>query len=106
MKDIGVFEKVEFVRQKIRWLSEDFDGVPESYDELKTMFYSAYPSEKDKLGKYFSEVDRMYDAMVSSASDPTKIMEVYQKYANVTMAEFTERFFEKDSKLYRLRIYG
>ena len=30
MKDIGVFEKINFVRQKMRFVSEEFDGIPQS----------------------------------------------------------------------------
>lgn len=99
MKNIGVFENIEFIRQKIRWVSEDFDGTPESYNDFKDMFYSAYPSEKDRLGKYFSEVDRIYDAIFSPGSDRAKAMMVYQEYMDVTATEFAERFFEKGSKL-------
>jgi phytoene dehydrogenase-like protein len=102
MKDIGVFENIEFIRQKIRWVSADFDGTPESYNDFKDMFYSAYPSEEDRLGKYFSEVDRMYNAIVSSASGGSEAMRIYQEYGDVTITDFTERFFEKDSKLFRL----
>ena len=99
MKDIGVFEKIDFVKQKIRWVSEDFDSIPESYDDFKGMFYSAYPSEKDRLGKYFSEVDRIYNVIVSSAPGESEAMRIYQEYGNVTTTEFAERFFEKGSKL-------
>jgi phytoene dehydrogenase-like protein len=120
MKDIGVFDKIDFVRQKMRWVSEDFDGIPESYGDFKDMLFSAYPSEKDGLTGYFSEVGKMYDAM-GSENKPMpvlysglsyflsmasfmlnlKAMRLYQKYANVTIDEFTEQFFERDSKVYR-----
>lgn len=122
MKDIGVFDKIEFVKQRNRWVSEDFDSITNSYSEFKDMLYSAYPSEKDRLEKYFSEVDRMYNALGSSDKPMTtlysgwryalatlsfmlsgiKVLGVYRKYANVTITEFTERFFAKDSKLYLL----
>lgn len=49
MKDIGVFEKIEFVRQRMRFVWEEFDAIPENYEDYKKMIYSGFPGEKEKL---------------------------------------------------------
>jgi len=123
MQDIGVQDKVSFVRQHGRWVSQDFDHVPDSYQDFKDMLYGAFPSEKYKLDKYFSEVDQMYDAaslsigkvipylytgsaflrsMVSFIASGRKFMKILRQYADVTITEFNGRFFEKGSRIYRL----
>jgi phytoene dehydrogenase-like protein len=121
MKDIGVYDKIGFVRQKSRWVSADFDGLLENYADFKKLILSAYPDEKERLNKYFAEVDRMYNAMpadqpmadlydglsytiklASSMLSGMKFIGIYKKYNNVTIDEFTAQYFEKDSKLYML----
>jgi phytoene dehydrogenase-like protein len=121
MKDIGVYDKIDFVRQRTRFISKECDVTPESYEEYKNAMLSAYPSERDGLSKYFSEIDKMYDAMgsdnkpmpslysgleyvkaMASAMSNFKAMRIYKQYENVTINEFTEQFFHKDTKLYRL----
>ena len=47
MKDIGVFNDIEFVKQKMGIISENLNGAPESYAGLKNMFYRAFPADKD-----------------------------------------------------------
>ena len=119
MKDIGIYEKIEFIRKNARWVSNDFDDIPESFDEFKNMFYVAYPAEKEKLRRYFSEVDKMCSAMlaidkpknlISVITYPLgllRIWNIYRKYKNLTISEFTNIFFDKDSKLYRsLKNFG
>lgn len=58
MKEIGVFEKIEFVRQKTRFLGEDYDGAPESYEDYKKMLYIAFPTHK-----FFSDLDKIVALM-------------------------------------------
>ena len=123
MKDIGVSDKISFVRHKGRLVSEDFDSAPKSYKDFKKMLFAAFPSEKDKLDKYFSEVDEMYYAsrligkkpipflysglslylaLISYLFSARKFMKVSKRYADITIGEFNARFFEKESKLYKL----
>jgi len=123
MKDIGVFDKISFVRHKGRLVSEDFDSAPESYNDFKKMLYAAFPSDKDRLDKYFSEVDEMYDAslligkkpipflydgsrfysaLISYLCSARKSMKTSRRYADITIGEFNTRFFEKESKPYKL----
>jgi phytoene dehydrogenase-like protein len=123
MKDIGVLDKISFVIQKSRSVSQDFDSILGSYLDFKQMYYNAFPSEKDKLEKYFSEVDEMYDATRPFGQKPIpflysglrfvfaivpflfsgrKFMKISKRYKRITIGEFTARFFAKDSKLYRL----
>lgn len=121
MKDIEVYDKIDFVRQKTRFASEECDVIPESYQEYRDAMLSAYPDEKEGLSKYFAEVDKMYEAMgssdepmpslydglayvkaMASIMSNLKAMRLYKQYENVTINEFTEKFISKDSKLYRL----
>jgi phytoene dehydrogenase-like protein len=120
MKDIGVFEEIAFARQKIRWLSKKFDMIPEKYSDFKKVLYESFPSESGRLDKYFQEVDSMYEASAAtdkkvipflysgleiflsilsymlSARKSTKIM---KRLGDMTIGEFNEQFFEKDSQI-------
>ena len=122
MKDLGIRDKIDFVRQKFRLLSEDFDSVVESYGGFKKMLYQAYPSDRERLDRYFLEVDRMHEAfanydepmpflydgpryilaMIVFMAGGMKALQVMKKYENTTASEFTGRFFEKDSTLWRI----
>jgi len=112
MQEIGVLDKIDFVRQKSRWVSADFDGTPETFEDFKNIFRSAYPNEKEKLEKYFSEVDKMVRAFRPFLTEKKKffdsfigginIFRIYRKYGNLPISEFTARFFPPDSVLNRL----
>jgi phytoene dehydrogenase-like protein len=117
MRDLGLADKVDFIRHQARWVSEDFAASPESYEDFKTMLIAAYPGEVEKLRAYFAEVDPMYEGMRdldragaerSLRTLPgllrglLKIANAYRKYAHVTVPEFTRRFFSEDSILYRM----
>ena len=112
MKEIGVFEKIGFIRHNpIRFVSQDYSGTPKTYEEFKNMFYNAYPSERARLARYFAEVDTMYRVMKSLSStgsvlskivSGSKALTLFQKYNRITLNQFTERYFEKDSRLYRI----
>ncbi|MGB3341184.1 MAG: NAD(P)/FAD-dependent oxidoreductase [bacterium] len=114
MADIGVHDKVEFTRQRIRWLSPEFDFVPDTIDDIYKNIMSAYPGENENLTRFFSEIDKMVKGLLALAK-PTnfftgiaypfklaKFMLVFKKYADVTLSEFSARYFKKDSKVYRL----
>ena len=111
MRELGVFDKIEFVEQKSRWVSADFDGVPETFDDFKNIFYSAYPDEKHKLDKYFKEVDKMVRAFMpfmtekkrffDTISSGFNIFQIYRKYGNLRIGDFTDRFFPRDTVLNR-----
>lgn len=122
MKDIGVFEKIDFVKQRVRLVSEFFDGTPENYDDFKKMIYAGFPSDKGKLDTFFSDLDKMntlmgdmdkpmpflysglqmIKAMLPYVLSAPKLMKLSKQYGNVTTSEFAARYFEKDSKLFKL----
>lgn len=122
MKDIGVLEKIDFVKQRIRFVSEDFDGTPETYDDYKKMIYTAFPSDKEKLDRAFSDLDKivvlmgdveqpmpflysgfkMFTSMLPYILSAPKQMKLSKLYNNMTSSEFAARYFEKDSKLFKL----
>jgi len=111
MKEIGVLDKIEFVRQKSRWVSADFDGTPENYEDFKNIFLTAYPGEKEALNNYFTEVDKMVQAFQPFWSENKKFIDkviggfhlyrTYRKYGNQPISEFTAKFFPKDTALNR-----
>ncbi|OLN26072.1 phytoene desaturase family protein [Desulfosporosinus metallidurans] len=122
MKDIGVFEKIDFIKQRFRFVSEDFNGIPENYNDYKKMIYTAFPSEKEKLDMVFSDLDKivgpmeimnnplpflysgleMLTSMLPYILRGPKMMKLSKQYGNVTSSEFAARYFEKDSKLFKL----
>lgn len=118
MKDLGVFDEIAFKQHRIRWLSKKFDMIPEKYSDFKKALYESFPSDKDRFDKYFHEVDAMYEA--SSATDSKvipflysgmemfmsifsfmfsarKSMKITKRLGDMTIGEFNEQFFEKDS---------
>lgn len=122
MKDIGVFEKIDFVKQRIRFVSEDFDGIPETYDDYKKMVCAAFPSDNEKLDRAFSDLDKivglmgdvdepmpflysglkMLTSMLPYILSAPKQMKLSKQYGGMTSSEFAARYFEKDSKLFKL----
>lgn len=122
MKDIGVFEKIDFVKQRFRFASEDFDGIPKNYDDYKKMICTAFPSDKEKLDMIFSDLDKiaslmegangpmpffysgleMLTSMLPYIFSVPKLMKLSRQYDNMTSSEFAARYFEKDSKLFKL----
>ncbi|HHW03801.1 MAG TPA: NAD(P)/FAD-dependent oxidoreductase [Thermoanaerobacterales bacterium] len=122
MKDIGVFEKIGFVKKRLRLVSEDFDGTPENYDGYKKLVYAAFPDDKEKLDAAFSDMDKIVSVLENSNKplpflysglkmlksmfpyilNAPKLMKLSKLYGNMTSSEFAGRYFEKDSKLFRL----
>ncbi len=114
MKHIGVFDKLEFSRQQIRWASPKFDFIPGSFDDIQKNIMNAYPNEKDNLSRFFSEMEKMvlgFSELSKSPnssgyeeppSKPDKTMSILRKYSNTTLSEFCGQFFSKDSETYRL----
>jgi len=111
MKDIGVPDKVEFVRQKSGWVSPDFEGAPETYEEFKDMLRSAYPDEGTRLDRYFSETDRMVRVFKPFMAEKKRFLDilfsgirllrVYRRYGGTPLSKYTAGFFPEDTVLYR-----
>ncbi len=110
MREIGVQDKIEFVRQRSRMMSEDFDDIPESYEQLKEMHFKAYPAEKEALERFFSTVDKLVtgirplmlrSSVWAKITAGTQFLFLYNQYKNMTMSQFVGKYFSKDTKLYR-----
>ncbi|MDD5066832.1 MAG: NAD(P)/FAD-dependent oxidoreductase [bacterium] len=114
MKDIGVLDKISFVPQRSRFVSRILDtGADDSYENFKQVFLKAYGPERERLQAYFKEVDKMHKTMkifmgitrpslLSLLTAGIKMFGVYFKYRNVTLGDFTARYFPRESELYRI----
>lgn len=122
MKEIGVLDRIDFVKLKTRFVSEDFGGIPEDYDAYRKMVYSGFPAEKEKLDAAFAELDkivgsmgrmdvpmpfmfsglRQIKSMIPFILGGAKLMRLAKRYGDMPSSEFAARYFEKGSKLYRL----
>jgi phytoene dehydrogenase-like protein len=112
MRDIGVYDKIQFVRQIARWVSPDYDFVMHSLDDMKKSVLEAFPAERERLLKYFAEIDRMCDiyrglekpnTFLNKLTFPlrmSRFIRMVKKYARMTSSEFAELYFEKGSKVY------
>ena len=113
MKEIGVLDKVEFVRQKMGFLAGELKGVSSSYREFKDLVYAAYPSDIARLDRYFGEADKMIRAMNGVTSPRgaaglltfpfhlARFLAMFRKSANHTVTEFTAACFGRDTVLHR-----
>lgn len=126
MEDIGLKDKVEFVRQRMRLAAPEYDFIPERYEDVRQMFLTTFPADRQKLEQYFGEVDEMVDAlpfsgkpmpslyegeeytaaMAAMMASGMKFMEVLGKYGDLTTSEFTGKYFEKGSRLFSLLASG
>jgi phytoene dehydrogenase-like protein len=122
MKDIGVFEKIEFVKPGMRFVSGDFDATPKDYNDFKKSVYDGFPSDKEKLDMIFFDLDKIVN-LIGTIDRPMpylynglemmvsilpyilkgpKLMKLAKQYGNLTSTEFASRYFEKNSKLFKL----
>lgn len=122
MKEIGVLDKIDFIKLQTRFFSEDFDGTPESYEDYRKMLYTSFPSDKEKLDTVFSDMDEVISLMgildkplppfycglerITSVlpfilSGP-KWMKLSKKYGDMTSSEFAAGYFDRDSKLFKM----
>jgi phytoene dehydrogenase-like protein len=113
MKDIGVFDKVEFVRQKIGLISAGINGVCEGFEGFKKLVREAHPGEKENLDRYFAVADRMIRIMFSVVRprglgaylaypvNLARLIATYRKYSRTTVTDFAARCFGPDSILFR-----
>ncbi len=117
IKDIGIYDKIEFIRQKTRHLSTDYDYIFESYDELKKTFYITFPSQKKNFDRYFKEIfilDKLFGVSKKALPYLFNGLQYYimiiinkfmllryrttiEKYKNKTINQFTDYFFDKNS---------
>ena len=112
MKEIGVFDKIEFVRQNMHIMAGKMNGVCSSYREFKGLAYRSYPAEKEKLDRYLGEADKMIRAMTGMLAPrgvagflafPFRLagfMHMYRKYSKITVTDFAAACFGEGSPLY------
>lgn len=122
MMDIGVLDRINFVKTGMRFVLGDFDATPRDYHDYKKSVYAGFPSDKEKLDLIFSDLDPI-DSLMGIMNKPMpylysglkmlasifpyilsgpKLMKLAKRYGNITSSEFAARYFEKDSKLFKL----
>ena len=112
MKEIGVYDKIEFVRQTTSIVAGKMNGVCSSYGDFKRLVYDSYPDEKDKLDRYFGPADKMIRVMMT-VMKPRGVSAIlaypfslarfgalYRKYSRETITDFAARSFGRDSALF------
>jgi phytoene dehydrogenase-like protein len=111
MKELGVFDKVEFVRQKIGIINGPINGVCDGYEDFKKLVRGAYPGEKENLDRFFGVADRMIRSMftvvrpkglAATLAYPfnlARFMALYLKYSRTTITDFAARVFGRDNPL-------
>jgi len=112
MKEIGVYDKIEFVRQTTSIVAGKMNGVCSSYGDFKRLVYDSYPDEKDKLDRYFGPADKMIRVMMT-VMKPRGVSAIlaypfslarfgalYRKYSRETITDFAARSFGRDSSLF------
>jgi phytoene dehydrogenase-like protein len=116
MKDIGVYDKLDFVRQGTRFVGSAFDYTTDTYEGFKDVVLEAYPGERERLERYFASVDGLYRAicpfimkeknalrrLFSYAAGGVRMMRQSRRYSNLNIADFTERYFERGTPLYNI----
>lgn len=113
MKQIGVFDRVEFERQRLGLITGEMNGVCSSYEDVKRLVREAYPSEREKLDRYFGMADKMIRTMVAVVRPKgvgaylaypynlARFIAFYRKYSQTTITDFAARCFGPDTALYR-----
>jgi phytoene dehydrogenase-like protein len=112
LKQMGVFDKIGFVRQEhLRFVSPDLDGTPADYRDFKRMVFEAYPAHREELDSYFAVVDRLYDVMVKLAfgqgsvrekiGAALRVLPLFLRYKDRTQPQLAARHLATDSTLYR-----
>ncbi|MBE0433172.1 NAD(P)/FAD-dependent oxidoreductase [candidate division WOR-3 bacterium] len=114
MKELGLLDKVPFVRQHSRLVTRDFECNMYKVEDLKAAMYAAYPSERENLDRYWTDVEKMrmlYGALAKPRNFVDKIsfpltmlsfMRMFRKYEKMTITEFTARYFDRGTPLYQL----
>lgn len=122
MKDIGVFDRIDFIRPGMRFVLDDFDVTPEDYEDFKKSVYAHFSHDKKALDLVFLDVDKIVSvtgamnkplphlykgAEVLTSMLPLipflpQLMSLSKKYDNMTSSEFAAKYFEKGSKLFKL----
>ena len=120
MKDIGVYDRIEFVRQNVGIIYKGFDGSILTYEESKKAYYRSFTEYKEQLDSFFSELDRFtgaaevmslpmlylysgfsfFLALVPLILKGGRFMKLMNEYKDLTTSEFLSRYFPKGSKIY------
>lgn len=122
MKDLGLFERINFAKMSYRFVSGRFDATPRDYDDYKKKVYADFPSEKERLDGIFTNLDKiaglmetmnqplpylysgleMLKSILPNIFKGPKIIKLANQYGDITSTEFAAKYFEKDTQLFKL----
>lgn len=105
MKQLGVYEKIDFARHNMRIVTEGTEYTTESYEKFKRELITQFPEEEMSLKAYFKEVDKMYTLMYNLMFPKNGLSELFTmigivlnflKYGKMTSVELAGKFFKND----------
>lgn len=114
MKKVGLYKNINFCKlEPYNHVTNNFSFFPTSYKEYKKVIYDHFPLETYNLNKYFKVIDGIYNTMrLFFSSDKYKLMNkiingpkigiYYLKYGTLTVPEFIQKYFPKDSNIFRI----
>lgn len=122
MKEINVYDQIEFVKKEPhRFISNDFDKIIDSWDDMRELLYTSYPDEKKQIDLFFKELDPIIKEFNTIMSLPSpiltsglkkilsgllflikggKFIKIIKQYGMMTIPEFVGQFFKQNSKIY------
>ncbi|MBN2443369.1 MAG: NAD(P)/FAD-dependent oxidoreductase [Spirochaetales bacterium] len=113
MKEIGIYQDLDFKRHHMRVLYKDTELAMDSFDGFRESLLRAFPGEKENILAYFEEAGKMYKAMqplivegsksllsiFSKLSAGIKMAGIYKKYSKMTVDEFTTVYFKEGTPI-------
>ncbi len=128
MKEIGVYNKINFKKKEpIRYVSDDFDSSINSWVDMKSLLYTSYPDEEEKISTFFHALNPIIKEVTKMARIPSptyanglekfsiglsfllkggKFMKLFKKYGSTTVQEFVGQFFKKNTRIYNFLSYS
>lgn len=111
LKDLGVYDRLTFEKYSCRFLSQNYDSTPGSYEGFKKLLYTTYPHYKDNLDRCFRDVDTLYHTATTLLGESSVLAKLpaamrltlkTMKYRRHTIGQFAAQYFPKSSPLYQL----
>lgn len=122
LEDLGLTDRVHFVKKKDRWISPYFDFYFDSYANFKDAVFRAFPSDRAGLDGYFAALDPIFRAMKPFIDKPfpmqfsglkfmramlpylilgPKYYRIVKKYKDQTVEDVADKYFTRGTPVHR-----